>query len=690
MRRNFHFKLACLALALQTSYPASAVTYEHRLPVPKLTVTALPSTSVPAGAVASLSATSLSFGDVGLGAADIKSVLLTNTGSDTLTLSAAPELSGDNAYSVETNCADSLSAGQTCTTNVTFAPLTAGAKAASLRFLTNASAGADQAVSITGSGKSLLSTLALFPAAVDFGSVLKGGTASAEVTIRNTSSFSTPLTVGAVAAPFSKAGTTCNATLAAGASCTVSLSYAPTVDADYSTGYSLPLTWGAALESASVALAGTVVDSAVSTSSLVFADTAVGVTTAPQTVTLSNPGSAPLTLGTPKTDAPYATSYTCGSTLAAGQTCLVSVTFTPTVATSQAGTLTIPTSAGDKVITLSGKGVSPLTELSLSPVSAFSFGGVSIGSSSTQTLTLKNTGTLARNLTVGNPAAPFSMTTTCGATLAAGATCTITSTFAPMDGQSYASGYSIPLTWGPLNETTSIALSGTGKDPYFSQVSFLSHLDGIPGGTGFSATTGQTITAYSTVVSAAQSESNGTAAYFANSLGYLGTTATPSLAGALTMEAFIYPTTVTSSNQAIMSAMSGTGQAEWAWYFDSTTIRMYYGVRGAYAINFGVPGVITPNKWHHVAVSRDTSNVWRFYLDGALLAPSVTVYLQQNAGYSASANLTSPKPMGLNGTGTTSLITGYAGFMDEVRITSGVARYTGNTYTVPTAPFPSQ
>jgi hypothetical protein len=68
-------------------------------------------------------------------------------------------------------------------------------------------------------------------------------------------------------------------------------------------------------------------------------------TSAPQTVTLSNTGTAPLSIGSiaiSGTNAgDFARTTTCGASLAAGANCTISVTFKPTHKGARSATLTI-------------------------------------------------------------------------------------------------------------------------------------------------------------------------------------------------------------------------------------------------------------------------------------------------------------------------------------------------------------
>jgi hypothetical protein len=97
--------------------------------------------------------------------------------------------------------------------------------------------------------------------------------------------------------------------------------------------------------------------SAASTASLTFGSTYDTVTSAPQTVTLTNTGGEPLSVGSISATGDYAATTNCSSTVAAGQSCQVNVTFTPLVVGADNGTLSIVNGADTKSVTLAGTGV---------------------------------------------------------------------------------------------------------------------------------------------------------------------------------------------------------------------------------------------------------------------------------------------------------------------------------------------
>ena len=94
-------------------------------------------------------------------------------------------------------------------------------------------------------------------------------------------------------------------------------------------------------------------------SSLTFTSQTQGTTSAAQTVTLSNTSSALLNITSIIASGDFAATSNCGTSLAAGANCAISVTFTPTAAGTRTGTLTITSNASGSphTVSLSGTGV---------------------------------------------------------------------------------------------------------------------------------------------------------------------------------------------------------------------------------------------------------------------------------------------------------------------------------------------
>ena len=181
-----------------------------------------------------------------------------------------------------------------------------------------------------------------------------------------------------------------------------------------------------------------------SPTSLAFAATAVGATSASQTVTLSNPGSATLTLSA-LSASPAAfrvTGGTChaGGTVAAGARCTHTIAFAPSAGGAASGSLTVTHNASPSTTTvaLSGTGVVQQPVAAASPAS-LSFTQVVGVTSAAQTVTVSNTGnaplTLGTMALAGTAAGDYAIgaggTCASNGSVAAGASCTVKLTFTP-------------------------------------------------------------------------------------------------------------------------------------------------------------------------------------------------------------------------------------------------------------------
>jgi hypothetical protein len=215
-----------------------------------------------------------------------------------------------------------------------------------------------------------------------------------------------------------------------------------------------------------VAMAG----ASVSPASLSFISQGLGITSGPQVVTLSNPGSATLSNLSIAASGDFAEKDNCGSSLAAGTSCTINVTFTPTAGGSRTATLTISDSATDSPQTVSLTGISqePFATLTTSP-SPLDFGAQPGGTTTAgQVATLSNTGAAALNIAgiafTGANATDFAVAAdTCGGTLAANAGCLIVVLFTPAAAGSRSGTLVVTDNSNNLAGSTQTApLTGTG------------------------------------------------------------------------------------------------------------------------------------------------------------------------------------------------------------------------------------
>jgi hypothetical protein len=314
--------------------------------------------------VVQLSPTSVAFGSISVGTpSNAWTVTLSNIGTAGLTITSI-SMAGFNPgdFTQTNNCGSSLAIGANCTINVTFTPAVAGSRSGSLRVTDNAT-GSPQSVSLTGTGLgpavTLSPTSVAFPVTLDFAT-----SATQTVTVRN--SGTTTLTISSIAitgtnaSEFAISSKTCGTTLAASYSCTVGITFRPQVAAARSA--SLTITDNAPGSPRSATLTGTGSMVSVSPASLTFASQLVGTTSASQTVTLGNVGPGILSItsisivGTNPGD--FTQTNTCGSTLASGGTCTVSVTFVPKARYTRRATLSVADSdlTSPEIVTLTGTG----------------------------------------------------------------------------------------------------------------------------------------------------------------------------------------------------------------------------------------------------------------------------------------------------------------------------------------------
>ena len=119
-----------------------------------------------------------------------------------------------------------------------------------------------------------------------------------------------------------------------------------------------------------VFIAGGSLDSSplrLSVGTLAFGNEAVGATSPAQTVRLTNGGTTAVAIASIAASTGFTESNTCGASVAANQSCNVSVSFAPAAAGAVQGLLTVTSNANGpgtvQTVSLSGTGVTPLTIL---------------------------------------------------------------------------------------------------------------------------------------------------------------------------------------------------------------------------------------------------------------------------------------------------------------------------------------
>jgi len=288
-----------------------------------------------------------------------KLVTLTNTQAVALTISSI-SVSGDFAQTGGCPKApNKLAAGASCKIWITFKPSALGTRSGVLTVIDNA-ANSPQTVQLSGVGV-LPATLSV--AALNFANQFVKTTSPAK-TVTLTNNQSVPLNITGISASGDFAQTsTCPFspnTLAARSSCTISVTFTPTTTGTR-TG-ALTVNDSASNSPQTAPLTGFgMAPVQLSTSNLIFGSQPLFTTSAAQTVNLKNNQPLALTISGISASGDFAASSNCPvspNTLAAGLTCQVSATFTPSAQGTRTGTITVSDSANTspQTVGLSGTG----------------------------------------------------------------------------------------------------------------------------------------------------------------------------------------------------------------------------------------------------------------------------------------------------------------------------------------------
>jgi ASPM-SPD-2-Hydin domain-containing protein/HYDIN/CFA65/VesB family protein len=199
---------------------------------------------------------------------------------------------------------------------------------------------------------------------------------------------------------------------------------------------------------------------ALSPAALTFTPQMVDTASPAQTVTVIDLGSAALTVSNVAVTGDFAITNGCATVAAAGGTCAINVTFTPTAAGTRTGTLTITDNSVGSPRTLQLTGAGGLAAATLS-ASSLTFAAQPLGTtSSAQQITVTNGGAVALLISHIQASGDFSENNNCGTSLSAGGSCTINVLYAPTSAG--AGTGTLTITDNASNSPQAVALTGTG------------------------------------------------------------------------------------------------------------------------------------------------------------------------------------------------------------------------------------
>jgi sorbitol-specific phosphotransferase system component IIA len=389
-------------------------------------------------------------------------VTLTSCGTTNLLLTSIVA-SGD--FAQRDACPASIAPGSKCLINVTFTPTGTGTRMGAITITDNAANGA-QTVPLTGTG---VEPVVLTPTSLNFGNVGENSPSFAK-NIKLTNNQSVPLTVTSVALsnPDYKETDGCVGVVAAMGNCNISVTLTPgTLGADNGT---LTVNDNALNSPQAATLTGTgVVPVKFLPATLNFGNVPQGTTSTSKLITLYNYQDVPLNISQIAVgNADFTVTQVgnfCNALVPAMGHCTITITFTPSIIGADPGLVTVTDDASNspQKATLSGTGI---VQAKVAPAS-LTFAAQTVGTTSAaKTVTLTNN--LSTALTINSitftgtdPGDFASPTNTCGTTLAANSTCTISVTFTPAALHSRSA--TLNVNDSANNSPQTVALTGTGK-----------------------------------------------------------------------------------------------------------------------------------------------------------------------------------------------------------------------------------
>lgn len=509
-------------------------------------------------ATVQISPANMTFANVAVGQKVTQTATLTNTGNEPVTVTQmAMSSSAFVASGIPTPLR--IGPGQTAKFQIVYTGSTAGTASGTLTAMTS-HGGSSSKVKLHGSAAKAAAQLTISSTSLNFGSVLLNGRSTQAVTIQNSGQSDMQISQIAVSgAGFSVSGVATPVTVSAGQTMALQATFAPTTAGPASG--AITVTSDAVNSTSNVTLSGSGVGAtytmALAPGSLSFGNINVG-TSATQSVLLSNTGNTSVTVtqvaagGAGISVSGVATPVT----LMPSQNVAMTVKFSPTASGTTAGSITVTNNDGVNAIeAVTGTGVQ--AALSVTPASA-SFGSVVSGSTNSQTIQIKNTGTA--NLAISQATvtgAGFSLAgLALPQTLTPGQSGNFNVQYAPQGAGSVSGAVSIVST--APNSPTTVALSGTGVASTYTisvnptSLSFGSVTDGSSASQGFTVTN----TGNSTV---AISGLNLTGTGYSILSGAAAVTLSPNQSTSVSVQ--FAPTTAGAANGAVNILSNATGSA---------------------------------------------------------------------------------------------------------------------------------
>jgi len=369
---------------------------------------------------------------VGSTSSALTSIITNNTGKS-IYLSSGSLTDAVDFTQTTNNCGIIQPNGGTCTVTFTFTPQSAGALTSTYSIHDLDNPASPLTVVLSGNGNAVTTSApqaSLSPTTADFGSITTGAASSAQTfTLSNTGNAALAITSlslgGANPDSFIVVNDSCatggteaarparsRATkrggssprdlpaLPPGSTCQILIVFSPTTAGPSSATLTIVDQVGtqtAALTGTGVASVTTAPQAALTAASANFNSVTTGSSSAAQTFTLANAGNAALSISSVGITGANASSFkegadTCGTTLAAGASCTIAVTFAPTSAGTFTAALTVTDAVGTQTSSLTGTGAALASAADFTVTATPASQSVVSGSSATYSVSVASTG----------------------------------------------------------------------------------------------------------------------------------------------------------------------------------------------------------------------------------------------------------------------------------------------------------
>jgi hypothetical protein len=147
--------------------------------------------------------------------------------------------------------------------------------------------------------------------------------------------------------------------------------------------------------------------------------------------------------------------------------------------------------------------------------------------------------------------------------------------------------------------------------------------------------------------------------------------------GNLTIECWVYFNNVSTNPQIIAQVTNGSSASNYSWQLYLSAASTLTGVIWSSSTSYAVNTTVAAGQWYFVALVRNSTTV-SLYLNGISVGTPSTISANAMNWFSDSRFYA-----GRNSTA----IQYFNGYLDELRVTKGIARYTSSPFAVPTTPF---